>query len=252
MATQAVSMRLARAPEGTPRRARVREVTGADEMAVDGAGTATALAMLARVAEVDGAAVSDLAASDRDRLLAVVYGMTFGDDVRSSPSCAACGKPFDVTFSLAALMDELASRAQVVDGALAPPDARAEVAAGELGREEGIAALAVASGVPPYGSIEAAAAALEREAPIVDLDLAVKCPECDHPQDVAFDLQSFLLQRFLLERRRLTGEVHTLAAAYGWSLAEILAMPRRMRRRFIATIEEAERRAAGMQPWAAR
>ena len=258
MVTQGVSMRFARAPDGAVRRSRVRELTGADEMAVDGAGTASALALLGRVADVEGGGVDALTASDRDRLLAAVYRATFGDRVQSSPTCAGCGKPFDVAFSLSALVRDLDAGAQADDALrlsdgrpLHVPDARDEMAAGDLPCADGVTALATAAGVAADGPVGEAAFVLQRDAPIVDVDLAVTCPECESAQSVAFDLQSFLLLRILAERRRLTAEVHTLASTYGWSLQEILAMPRRRRRAFIATIDDAQRRAAGMIPWSA-
>lgn len=78
---------------------------------------------------------------------------------------------------------------------------------------------------------------------MMSLDIATACPECGRAQDVWFDLAAFLIRTLAGERPFLLRETHLLAARYGWSHGEIMALPRDDRRAFAALIES-ERSAA--------
>lgn len=259
---QVVALKLARDADGAALHARVRELAGADEMAVDGTGTRAALVLLARVASVsDGRAPERLAASDRDRLLACVYRRTWGDAIRSTLTCRACAARFDLGFSLRALQEHLDA-----NGAHADPGADREFA--EPGGERivvpcavdelaaarhatPVEALARAASDSGTASVAAIAERLEALAPILDLELLAACAECGHEQAIEFDLQSFLLARLLNERALLTRDIHVLASTYGWSFAEILALPRTQRQAQVAMIEAAQSRARDGLRWSA-
>ncbi len=73
--------------------------------------------------------------------------------------------------------------------------------------------------------------------PILDLDLEATCPECGARQAIHFDICAHLLGALASERLWLAHEVHTIASAYGWSLAEILGLPREDRRVYVRLIE---------------
>ena len=90
------------------------------------------------------------------------------------------------------------------------------------------------------GAVEAA---MERVGPPLCLDLEATCPRCTARQAVPFDIQAHVLGALAGERHLLTREIHRIAGAYGWGLAEILALPRRDRHAFVRYIE-AERGAA--------
>jgi len=60
--------------------------------------------------------------------------------------------------------------------------------------------------------------------PLADVSLDLKCAECGHTWCVAFDIASFLWREIEVLAKRLLGEVHTLARAYGWSEAEVLGL----------------------------
>jgi hypothetical protein len=87
--------------------------------------------------------------------------------------------------------------------------------------------------------------ALEQLAPMLDLDLNARCPECGQDQSFHFNIQSYLLGALLGERRQLAAEVHRLAMAYGWSLHDILSLERAERRTFVALVETEMARARG-------
>jgi hypothetical protein len=81
---------------------------------------------------------------------------------------------------------------------------------------------------------------LTRMAPIIDLEMSARCPECAIDQAVHFDLQCFFLERLLQDRRWLMYEIHMIANAYGWSLDSILSLSRRERKELTNLIDDQE------------
>ena len=79
--------------------------------------------------------------------------------------------------------------------------------------------------------------ALQKLSPIAEIDLIARCPECGSAESVHFSLQSYLLSALRQENPRLSCEIHRLAETYGWSLSEILSLPRTQRRALVALIE---------------
>jgi hypothetical protein len=86
-------------------------------------------------------------------------------------------------------------------------------------------------------SRESAQKIMKQVAPVLDLDLPARCPGCQTQQTVHFDIQYYLLTTILQEQKHFTMEVHRLACAYGWSLNEILQLPRRSRKAFVGLVE---------------
>jgi hypothetical protein len=242
-------------------RVRLRELTGADEHAVSGTATEEALRLLdALILTLPGestpARAEDLVASDRDRLLVAVYRRAFGDRIDNTLTCAQCRNRFDIDFSLGALatsLDQTAvestarriddNRFETADGlrfklptgrdelmlaALAPAEAEAGLLRCCAANEEG----SMAAGDP-----HALTALLAEVAPLVDLELDARCPECRHSHAVQFDIQTYLLGALLGERPRLAQEIHRIAIAYGWGRDEILGLSRSERRQFIELID---------------
>src|SRR5262249_1383424 len=60
--------------------------------------------------------------------------------------------------------------------------------------------------------------------PQADVQLALTCPACSHHWQAAFDIVSFFWSEIAAWAIRVLSEVHTLASAYGWREADILAM----------------------------
>jgi hypothetical protein len=230
---------------------RLREPRGLDELALSGVDTRAAVAWLDALIDADepGCNASELSASDRDALLAALHRARWGDRVVSSLACAACREPYDLSFDLSALQQRLddAGRAmggtagtqgprtlRDIDGTcLRLPTGAQEEAAAQLGAEAGRVRLAtsIAGDDAPIDPGRLSVR-LEALAPLIDVDLEACCAECGHAQVVRFDLQSFVLQRILDERDGVIADMHALAAGYGWSLAEIVSLPRSLRRAF--------------------
>jgi hypothetical protein len=76
--------------------------------------------------------------------------------------------------------------------------------------------------------VETLAERMARADPQADVELAFSCPGCGYEWSAPFDPGSFLWSEVDAWVRRALQDVHTLAAAYGWSESEILALgPRR-------------------------
>lgn len=60
--------------------------------------------------------------------------------------------------------------------------------------------------------------------PQMDVQLHLSCPACEHDWAVMFDIGMFVWVEIRTQAKRLLREVDTLAKAYGWHEANILAM----------------------------
>lgn len=227
-----------------PQFARLREPRGGDELAVAGVDTRAAVELLDRLLDPPSGAAGQLSASDRDGLLALLHRSLWGDHIVSSLECAACGAMYDLSFELSALQRQLLEaippmrvdaprRLADADGeCFLLPSADEEEEAALLGLAAGRARLiaSITGGSRVDGDIDDR---LETFAPLLDVDLDTRCAECSHTALARFDIQSFVLQRLLDEREGVLGEVHALASGYGWSLPDILSLPRSLRRSLV-------------------
>lgn len=252
----------------------LREISGREETAVAGTGTVDAIQLVDGVlvavhnGELEPGRAAQLTAADRDRLLAAIYTAAFGARVAGTLCCRRCGELFDIDFSLEELTAHLwendrepASKGldeplePLPDGLYALPDGtRFRLPTGEdecavLGLPPVQARQALLTRCLTDGSThlepedelsQAVQAAMTSLAPTLDLELDAACSECGELQPVHFDIQHYLLTSLLQERSQLAQEIHRLASAYGWSLNEILSLPR-SRRRSLVDLIEAER-----------
>jgi len=76
----------------------------------------------------------------------------------------------------------------------------------------------------PAEVVAAIAESMAQADPLADIQLKIDCPSCQHQWRAAFDIVSFLWTEIEAWARRILFEVHTLARAYGWREAEILAL----------------------------
>lgn len=60
--------------------------------------------------------------------------------------------------------------------------------------------------------------------PQAEVLLQLTCPSCQREWMITFDIVSFLWIEIHAHAKRLLQEVHTVARAYGWHEADILAL----------------------------
>ena len=196
-----------------------------------------ALILLAAARDDAGGDVSALDVGSRDVLLARLLERTAGRVVWGRTACGSCGEPLDVPVDVAAIArlpvrepDALLSA--TVDGAevifrlptsedlrrlrgMAPAEARRQL----LARCVAADAKAI-----PDSMAEAVEAAMEQAAPAGAIELEVGCPACGARTTTALDISVLLWAEIEAQAVGLLGDVHALAAAYGWSEAEVLAL----------------------------
>lgn len=208
--------------------------------------------------------LGELLAVDRDWLVLQLTRLTFGDLRYQTVTCPAegCGKRVDVCVDLASVTPpeppaEAVGRVALPDGSerrFRLPNAGDQVALhGVLGEALEAAFLercllaggAPSPGLPGLGEVMGlpaeVRAALVKEilavAPQLDMTMVLDCVECGQPFRFTYDPVRSLLGELRDSRPALLQEVHCLALSYHWSQAEILGLPRGLRREYLGLIQ---------------
>lgn len=197
--------------------------------------------LLHRVGLVDDLATAlDLPLSTTTALLAQLYRDTFGATAQALARCPDCGQQLEVDLPLDEL-GALPSSPQQVN--LPGPDGATVVVRCPTTRD----LLAAARSADPAATVsarcvltadggpvgltaldstrlEAIEATAERLAGAAGAVLSSQCPECGAAVRADVDIAALLWQRVRGEVPAVLAEVAELAAAFGWSEAEVLAM----------------------------
>lgn len=235
----------------------LREPITEDELAIQGADTATALQLLDRLMqpplgkEASGLPAEQIVTADRDWILAQLYLKLYGPDIKSSITCKFCEQLFDLDFRLPDLCAHIQGAAslegieiteagtyQLPSGAcFRLPTGADELALLNHSTEADIFLLkrCLLKG-DPQTEAEAVQLAMQQIAPVLQSELAANCPECGKKQMLRFDMQSYLLDRLKNDRKQTIWEAHCLATQYHWSHREIMALPRTERIMFASFI----------------
>lgn len=87
--------------------------------------------------------------------------------------------------------------------------------------------------VLPDTAITALSGSMANADPQAQIELALNCPACNHAWHALFDIAAFLWSEVHAWANRILHEVHTLARAYGWREADILAMSAMRRQAYL-------------------
>jgi hypothetical protein len=192
-----------------------------------------------------GRPVREAAALDvgsRDALLAAVLGRIVGSTAWTAVECASCGERLDVPVDIAAV-----ARFPAYDpGGVFETGVGDSAVAFRLPTTADLAALPVGDPVAarrllldrcvestgdelPDSVGLAVQGAMEVVAPGGAVEIAVRCDACGGVTDALLDVPALLWAEVEAEAAALVEDVHALAAAYGWSEAEVLRLsaPRR-------------------------
>jgi len=181
----------------------------------------------------------------RDACLLDLRELLLGPDVTIVADCPNCGEQLDSTFRATDIRAEatpveptqtieadayrIAFRLPASDDLLAlsrAPDRadarrmlidRCILRADRSGAPADVASL-------PESVIAAVAAGMTAADPQADVELALSCPACAHAWHSAFDVAGFFWQEIHAWAKFTLRSVHTLARAYGWREAEVLAL----------------------------
>jgi len=217
------------------------------------------LALLTSACEdIPSEAIATLSVGDRDSRLLKLREWTFGSELLSVASCPSCNErlewstlasnlsvnvdrdsprqftyaqdDYHVIFRLPNVSDVMgASECQSVESArrfllrnclLEARADSAETAPDEL----------------PDSVVEAVIRRMSEADPQADLEIELACPACEHRWRASFDIESFFWNELSAWAKRLLGDVHILASAYGWREADILNLPPQRREIYLDLI----------------
>jgi hypothetical protein len=190
----------------------------------------------------------------RDRLLLQLRELSFGPQLSLLATCPSCREQLELSVSIRELGLPLPDQEPAVDGEVTlgayhiafrlPTSADLWAVAAMPSREAALEEL-VARCVTAVHSQQEAAALPEELLPALSAHLAavdphsealfgLKCPGCGQSFQAALDVARLLHRELAAEAERLLDQVATLAAAYGWSEREIVAMSARKRQAYLS------------------
>jgi hypothetical protein len=91
----------------------------------------------------------------------------------------------------------------------------------------------------PAAVIEALEAHMAQADPQADVQFDLDCPTCQQHWLAAFDIAAFLWKEIDSWARRIVGDIHLIASAYGWSESDILALSASRRQMYLDLIGNA-------------
>jgi len=175
----------------------------------------------------------------RDAYLLALREQWFGASLTALADCPACGGRVEVEIPVSLLLDgndggdglENPSHIRPAD----THDLMAIASAPDVASARAELLRRCAGDVPAESEDEviAAIAALD---PRADVSIALTCPDCSNGWDSALDIAAFLWSEIDAAARRALRDVHTLAAAYGWTEREILAIPAERRQLYMQMV----------------
>ncbi len=188
-----------------------------------------------------------LTIGQRDAYLLTLHEITFGTRLESVVECLACQERLEFTLNVADIRvtgdgkDAASEQQATIDGyevRFRLPNSRDLITIARLldvGQARSTLAQrclieakrdgeSVAVADLPEPVIAGLAEQMARLDPQAEVQLNLSCPACGHRWSLLFDIVSFLWTEIGGQARRLLRDVHTLARAYGWREADILAM----------------------------
>lgn len=200
-----------------------------------------------------------LPCGERDARLLSAYAHSFGNQLEGQGACPSCGEMAEFVLDVRSLLAAhrplasaetfiLASAAYQVSYRLPNSFDLAEITAltqvveaRRLLLERCIQQVRCGDAILawhdlPVTTIDALITQMETQDPLGLIALDLSCPFCTNDWQLVFDISTFLWLKIDSNARRLLREVHTLALAYGWREADILALSPARRRSYLAMV----------------
>jgi hypothetical protein len=194
---------------------------------------------------------------ERDALLLEVRRATLGDRIAAQDTCQACGERVEIDLTCSALIGEhtpspgawllehdgyhvtlrcinsedAAAAAMSVNVAIARSQLLERCVVSASRDEQPVQAIDL-----PEPIVSAAAASMADHDTRAELVLDLTCPACERRWQRVLDVVRFVWIELTARAQQLIADIHTLARAYGWSEAEILAMSDARRTAYLSLV----------------
>jgi hypothetical protein len=229
----------------------LRELSGTDDLLLltrTSSDSELVRDILAGASGAPAEAIETLPAGDAETLLMLLRRALLGEMIVADVRCPSegCGARIDVSFAVGDYLRNYTPRA-----AGEPPDEEGWFTSGRAAfrlptlrdqietsrRPAADRALLRRCVRNAEGSaLRKIVSLMEKIAPTVSGYVGGTCPECGACVEVYFDVARFVLQELRGLAVEVYDHVHLLASQYGWSEAEILALPRSRRAAYVARV----------------
>jgi hypothetical protein len=204
--------------------------------------------------------LAQLSIGQRDARLLTLREWAFGSHIDGTVVCPSCGERLEMSFDISEIRAEPRSAGEtslaleVFELSLGGYALRFRLPnSGDLSAIAGTADPAAAqrrlferciisaqhdgADIPaaalPDEVMAATTASMAEADPQAGVQLALTCPACAQLWQATFDILAFFWQEMNDWAQRILREVHTLASAYGWREADILALSPRRRQLYL-------------------
>lgn len=72
--------------------------------------------------------------------------------------------------------------------------------------------------------------------PMAEILIDIRCPICGHESSETFDISTFFWEELEARAKRILGEIHALASAYGWTEREVLSLSDNRRAMYVEMV----------------
>jgi hypothetical protein len=215
--------------------------------------TAASLPMVRRASLFLAAAWPERSADDwkhaplgeRDNALLRLRASLFGPKLETTAKCSVCGDVMEAQFSTGDIEAPYAADVEFertinghVIGFRIPTEADLQEAIDTENPRKALLVACVES-VDSFdaATLDAVVAAMAEIDPQADVRIEMSCPACTARQSLAFDIVPYFWADVSDWAKHILAEIHTLASAYGWDEADILATSAFRRRLYREMIE---------------
>lgn len=204
------------------------------------------LPLQAACPELTAETSAQLSIGQRNHLLLQLRALTFGRQLEMQTTCPHCREPIEMSCTVADLLGngtpegaasfELTQPEYVIHYRLPNSlDLAAIADCRDLGDAQkqlllrcleavAFSAEAIAADQLPDEIVAELLKQMELNDPQADIQLAWVCPSCGSDGSVAFDIVAYFWDEIHAWSQRMLRDIHTLARAYGWREADILAL----------------------------
>ncbi|NIR30217.1 MAG: hypothetical protein GWN84_13085 [Gammaproteobacteria bacterium] len=217
----------------------------------------TAVLTACSVQPVDSRGLWSLTLAERiGALVHIVVRTEGGDSIALTLRCPQCADALELAVPCAMLLHEAQRSESEIEVALdaarsvrvrrpTGADQRVWRTRAYSNEDEAAAAVLHSLTAPAGAHSDLDAADLERISdamnafdPLASFQITTVCPSCGAEATLPVDLEAALLMRLRARQRALLAQVHRLAAAYGWTEEQVLAIPAHRREQYLLLVEQ--------------